>query len=203
MKRILFLCCFVLMFAVTYDFKATTDNQDNQTQHEEKSRKDKGKQAKSSKETQTNLEQEAKVGDLPDKTKIVLAFLGDDSGEYLLTKKEIFAGKYHLKSPFNRDANVQNITIREYRTYKGAPKGMQFFSIEPSNGNFLPIIGINDESIFIAGTQGGHEYFNELLDYSKTLKLKEVYNKFKNSTELFKIEEKINFTNCHPNMNQI
>ena len=141
MKRILFLCCFVLMFAVACDFKATTDNQ---TQHEEKSRKDKGKQAKSSKETQTNLEQEAKVGDLPDKTKIALAFLGDDSEEYLLTKKEIFAGKYHLKSPFNRDANVQNITIREYWTYKGAPKGMQFFSIEPSNGNFLPIIGIND-----------------------------------------------------------
>ena len=157
MKRILFLCCFVLMFAVACDFKATTDNQ---TQHEEKSRKDKGKQAKSSKETQTNLEQEAKVGDLPDKTKIALAFLGDDSEEYLLTKKEIFAGKYHLKSPFNRDANVQNITIREYWTYKGAPKGMQFFSIEPSNGNFLPIIGINDESIFIAGIQGGHEYFN-------------------------------------------
>ena len=52
---------------------------------------------------------------------------------------------------------------------------MQFYAVKPSKGNFQSIIGINNQLLFIGGTQGGIENFNQLTQHSKMLNLIDVY----------------------------
>ncbi|MBN6826582.1 hypothetical protein JRG48_09650 [Staphylococcus caprae] len=211
MKKLFAITTALTLFLVACNSDNSSEQKKNQNKTETKSTKEKDEKTsskphsenkvKDDNQSHTTIEKKTDVRNLSDKTKISLAFFADEKGEYLLTKNEIIAGTYHTLSPFNRDEKVENITIQKIRGYQGAPEGMQFYAVKPSKGNFQSIIGINNQLLFIGGTQGGIENFNQLTQHSKMLNLIDVYEKYKSNAELSIIENKIHFTNSNPELN--
>ena len=204
MKKIIILITVFSLFLGACNTDNSTDYKNDKAENPTK--KDKNNKAsnkdesmtknKDDKHTQTTLEKKIDVKDLSDKTRIALAFFADKKGEYLITKEEILSGKYYAEPPFNKIEKLENISIRKSElVFKNAPQGMKFFKVEPPKGNFASIVGINDEKLFIGGTQGGIEYFDQLASHSKMYNLSEIYDQYKNNPELYAVENKIQFTN--------
>ena len=80
-----------------------------------------------------------------------LAFCVDHVDQYTLTKNEILtgfylaiapAGEYHYKL-------VDFTLVKHDKPVANAPKDMHFYTVYPDKRNFVAIIGVNNEKIFL------------------------------------------------------
>lgn len=155
-----------------------------------------GKQQTSDKVKQQHSQDD--VAQLPTKTKLALAFFADDKGEYTLTKDEALTGIYKRKMAGKSELRqLDKLYLVKDDTVTGGPKSMDFYTVYPAKGDFQAVIGISNDKIFLAGTQGNLDY-NALQKHSKTYNLKEVYDKNKNFTSLPELAKEIDITNDNP-----
>ena len=56
---------------------------------------------------------------------------------------------------------------------------MHFYTVYPDKRNFVAIIGVNNEKIFLGGTQAAIIDYNELMQHGREVNLKDVYLKIK------------------------
>ena len=56
---------------------------------------------------------------------------------------------------------------------------MHFYTVYPDKRSFAAIIGVNNEKIFLGGTQAAIIEYNELMQHGREVNLKDVYLKIK------------------------
>ncbi|EHJ08215.1 hypothetical protein [Staphylococcus simiae] len=138
------------------------------------------------------------VAQLPTKTKLALAFFADVQGEYTFTKDEALTGIYKRKLGGKTEPRqLDTLYVVKDDKVTGGPQGMDFYTVYPAKGEFQAYIGISNDKIFIAGTQGNFDY-KSLQNHSKTYNLKEVYEKNKNYSSLPELAKEIELTNNNP-----
>lgn len=129
--------------------------------------------------------------------KLALAFCVDHVDQYTLTKNEILtgfylaiapAGEYHYKL-------VDFTLVKHDKPVANAPKDMHFYTVYPDKRNFVAIIGVNNEKIFLGGTQAAIIDYNELMQHGREVNLKDVYLKNKNNKALPELVSKMHIDN--------
>ena len=56
---------------------------------------------------------------------------------------------------------------------------MHFYTVYPDKRSFAAIIGVNNEKIFLGGTQDAISDYNELMQHGREVNFKDVYLKIK------------------------
>ena len=121
------------------------------------------------------------IPNFSEKEKIGFSFCVDHVDQYTLTKNEILtgfylaiapAGEYHYKL-------VDFTLVKHDKPVANAPKDMHFYTVYPDKRNFVAIIGVNNEKIFLGGTQAAIIDYNELMQHGREVNLKDVYLKIK------------------------
>lgn len=142
------------------------------------------------------------IPNFSEKEKLPLAFCVDHVDQYTLTKNEILtgfylaiapAGEYHYKL-------VDFTLVKHDKPVANAPKDMHFYTVYPDKRNFVAIIGVNNEKIFLGGTQAAIIDYNELMQHGREVNLKDVYLKNKNNKALPELVSKMHIDNKYPDI---
>ncbi|PCF86196.1 hypothetical protein [Staphylococcus intermedius] len=131
-----------------------------------------------------------------DKSKIALAFFGNDIDHYSITQSEIMKGVYEYQGPgMTSTRQVNQLTLKRMPDIPNAPQGMKFYNVMPAKGNFATIIGVNDSKVFVGGTQGALVDYQKLLTTGKEMNAQSLYQAHQNDPALTTITNKIQITN--------
>lgn len=142
------------------------------------------------------------VANFSEKEKLALAFCVDHVDQYTLTKNEILtgfylaiapAGEYHYKL-------VDFTLVKHDKPVANAPKDMHFYTVYPDKRNFAAIIGVNNEKIFLGGTQAAIIDYNALMQYGREVNLSDVYLKNKHNKALPELVSKMHIDNKYPDI---
>ena len=142
------------------------------------------------------------VANFSEKEKLALAFCVDHVDQYTLTKNEILtgfylaiapAGEYHYKL-------VDFTLVKHDKPVVNAPKDMHFYTVYPDKRNFAAIIGVNNEKIFLGGTQAAIIDYNALMQHGREVNLSDVYLKNKHNKALPELVSKMHIDNKYPNI---
>lgn len=129
-------------------------------------------------------------------SKIALAFFGSDIDHYSLTQSEIMKGVYEYQGPgMTSTRQVNQLTLKRMQDIPNAPQGMKFYTVMPAKGNFATIIGVNEDKVFVGGTQGALVDYQRLLTTGKEMNAQSLYQAHKNDPALTTITHKIQITN--------
>lgn len=134
--------------------------------------------------------------DLNEASRIALVFFGNDIQHYTITKSEILKGQYEYQGAgMTTTKNVNQLTLIHQRDIPNAPSGMKFYTLDPPKGNFATIIGVNQNKVFVGGTQGALVDYQELLTTGKEMNLQSLYEAYKNDPAYTSILNKIKIVN--------
>lgn len=140
------------------------------------------------------------IANLSEKEKVALVFLANDSGKYALTKNDILTGRYkNLSTEGDKTEKLEHFAVsREMENISNAPEGMEFYVVSPSVGNFASIIGVSNDKIFIGATQSQIPTYKDALKVGEEHDTKEVYEKYKDSSEFESVANKVNIYDKMP-----
>ncbi len=126
---------------------------------------------------------------------MALAFCVDHVDQYTLTKNEILTGFYLPIDPAGEEHyKLVDFTLVKYdKPITNAPKDMHFYTVYPDKRSFAAIIGVNNEKIFLGGTQAAISDYNELMQHGREVNLKDVY--LKNNKVLPELVSKMHIDN--------
>lgn len=131
-----------------------------------------------------------------EKSKIALAFFGSDIDHYSITQSEIMKGVYEYQGPgMTSTRQVNQLTLKRMQDIPNAPQGMKFYTVMPAKGNFATIIGVNENKVFVGGTQGALVDYQKLLTTGKEMNAQSLYQAHQNDPALTTIANKIQITN--------
>lgn len=171
--------------------KATETNQSDSTTTKQQQQQGQS-EAKAPQSTKTQTKQQ----DSHLASQIALAFFGNNIDNYAITKDEIVKGVYTYQGPgMTKQKRVDRIKLQPVRAIPNAPKGMTFYSVIPEKGNFATIIGVNEDKVFVGGTQGALVDYQKLLTSGKEMNIHSLYEAHKNDPALEQVTHKIQFTN--------
>lgn len=77
---------------------------------------------------------------------------------------------------------------------------MHFYTVYPDKRNFAAIIGVNNEKIFLGGTQAAIIDYNALMQHGREVNLSDVYLKNKHNKALPELVSKMHIDNKYPNI---
>ncbi|QHW38219.1 hypothetical protein GZH82_13280 [Staphylococcus ursi] len=177
---------------------ADTDNNKDEMNSQQQTQQQ-GNQAqnqKSGNQATVNTQQFPAHQDVGETSKIALAFFGNDIDHYSLTQSEIMKGVYEYQGPgMTSTRQVNQLTLKRMPAIPNAPQGMKFYTVMPAKGNFATIIGVNDNKVFVGGTQGALVDYQKLLTTGKEMNAQSLYQAHKNDPALTTISNKIQITN--------
>ncbi|UCH99969.1 hypothetical protein RES5_000490 [Staphylococcus haemolyticus] len=131
---------------------------------------------------------------------MALAFCVDHVDQYTLTKNDILTGFYLAIAPAGEEhyKSVDFTLVKYDKPIANAPKDMHFYTVYPYKRSFAAIIGVNNEKIFLGGTQAAISDYNELMQNEREVNLKDVYLKNKNNKALPELVSKMHIDNKYP-----
>lgn len=207
MKKLLFLSgTALLLLAACNNDDSSSDNKSasnvEDSQKSENSNKGDNSKSSSSKDS-SNKESNSDsskssssndIANLSEKEKVALVFLANESGKYTLTKNDILTGRYTAQMSDGKETKtLKNFAVsREIQDIPNSPEGMKFYGVSPSVGMFGSIIGVSDDKIYLGGTQSEIPSYKDALKYGEEHDTKEVYEKYKDSSEFESVANKIN-----------
>lgn len=176
-----------------------TDTENNNEMNSQQQTQQQGNQAQtqnSGNQATVNTQQSPAHQNADDTSKIALAFFGNDIDHYSLTQSEIMKGVYEYQGPgMTSTRQVNQLTLKRMPAIPNAPQGMKFYTVMPAKGNFATIIGVNDNKVFVGGTQGALVDYQKLLTTGKEMNAQSLYQAHKNDPALTTITNKIQITN--------
>ncbi|MBZ8175290.1 hypothetical protein [Staphylococcus delphini] len=175
------------------------DTENNNEMNSQQQTQQQGNQAQtqnSGNQATVNTQQSPAHPNADDTSKIALAFFGNDIDHYSLTQSEIMKGVYEYQGPgMTSTRQVNQLTLKRMPAIPNAPQGMKFYTVMPAKGNFATIIGVNDNKVFVGGTQGALVDYQKLLTTGKEMNAQSLYQAHKNDPALTTITNKIQITN--------
>ncbi|HEC2157540.1 TPA: hypothetical protein R1904_000879 [Staphylococcus delphini] len=175
------------------------DTENNNEMNSQQQTQQQGNQAQtqnSGNQATVNTQQSPAHPNADDTSKIALAFFGNDIDHYSLTQSEIMKGVYEYQGPgMTSTRQVNQLTLKRMPAIPNAPHGMKFYTVMPAKGNFATIIGVNDNKVFVGGTQGALVDYQKLLTTGKEMNAQSLYQAHKNDPALTTITNKIQITN--------
>ncbi|PCF48345.1 hypothetical protein [Staphylococcus delphini] len=175
------------------------DTENNNEMNSQQQTQQQGNQAQnqnSGNQATVNTQQSPTHQNADDTSKIALAFFGNDIDHYSLTQSEIMKGVYEYQGPgMTSTRQVNQLTLKRMPAIPNAPQGMKFYTVMPAKGNFATIIGVNDNKVFVGGTQGALVDYQKLLTTGKEMNAQSLYQAHKNDPALTTITNKIQITN--------
>ncbi|HEC2152069.1 hypothetical protein [Staphylococcus delphini] len=175
------------------------DTENNNEMNSQQQTQQQGNQAQtqnSGNQATVNTQQSPIHQGIDEKTKIALVFFGNDIDHYSLTQSEIMKGVYEYQGPgMTSTRQVNQLTLKRMPAIPNAPQGMKFYTVMPAKGNFATIIGVNDNKVFVGGTQGALVDYQKLLTTGKEMNAQSLYQAHKNDPALTTITNKIQITN--------
>lgn len=143
---------------------------------------------------------EKEIAKLSEKERLALVFCVDDVDQYTLTKNEILTGIYEYKMPTGkRNYNLVDFTLVKYKDkVKNVPKNMNFYTVYPNKGNFITIVGVNKDKIFVGRDQATEPTYKAFLEKGKEIDLKEVYKHNKDNKAMSELVSKMNISDKLP-----
>ncbi|MDE9751823.1 hypothetical protein [Staphylococcus delphini] len=175
------------------------DTENNNEMNSQQQTQQQGNQAQtqnSGNQATVNTQQSPAHQNADDTSKIALAFFGNDIDHYSLTQSEIMKGVYEYQGPgMTSTRQVNQLTLKRMPAIPNAPQGMKFYTVMPPKGNFATIIGVNDNKVFVGGTQGALVDYQKLLTTGKEMNAQSLYQAHKNDPALTTITNKIQITN--------
>ncbi|PCF46420.1 hypothetical protein [Staphylococcus delphini] len=175
------------------------DTENNNEMNSQQQTQQQGNQAQtqnSGNQATVNTQQSPAHQNADDTSKIALAFFGNDIDHYSLTQSEIMKGVYEYQGPgMTSTRQVNQLTLKRMPAIPNAPQGMKFYTVMPAKGNFATIIGVNDNKVFVGGTQGALVDYQKLLTTGKEMNAQSLYQAHKNDPALTTITNKIQITN--------
>lgn len=179
--------------------KQAADTENNNEMNSQQQTRQQGNQAQtqnSGNQATVNTQQSPAHQNADDTSKIALAFFGNDIDHYSLTQSEIMKGVYEYQGPgMTSTRQVNQLTLKRMPAIPNAPQGMKFYTVMPAKGNFATIIGVNDNKVFVGGTQGALVDYQKLLTTGKEMNAQSLYQAHKNDPALTTITNKIQITN--------
>ncbi|MTV23568.1 hypothetical protein [Staphylococcus delphini] len=176
-----------------------TDTENNNEMNSQQQTQQQGNQAQtqnSGNQATVNTQQSPAHQNADDTSKIALVFFGNDIDHYSLTQSEIMKGVYEYQGPgMTSTRQVNKLTLKRMPAMPNAPQGMKFYTVMPPKGNFATIIGVNDNKVFVGGTQGALVDYQKLLTTGKEMNVQSLYQAHKNDPALTTITNKIQITN--------
>ncbi|CAD7360763.1 MULTISPECIES: hypothetical protein [Staphylococcus] len=150
------------------------------------------------KKDETKPQSEPKPSDLDRvdlKTKIALAFFVEDAARYTITATEINQGTYeHVGAAGTESRTVNHLQVTPTIQVPNAPEGMQFYMVSPPKGNFVTIVGVSPNTLFIGGTQSAFIDYQMLLSSGKAMPLLPLYEAHHNDPRLHNITTKMSIS---------
>ncbi|MFH0716269.1 hypothetical protein WMC59_05490 [Staphylococcus delphini] len=175
------------------------DTENNNEMNSQQQTQQQGNQAQtqnSGNQATVNTQQSPAHQNAEDTSKIALAFFGNDIDHYSLTQSEIMKGVYEYQGPgMTSTRQVNQLTLKRMPAIPNAPQGMKFYTVMPAKGNFATIIGVNDNKVFVGGTQGALVDYQKLLTTGKEMNAQSLYQAHKNDPASTTITNKIQITN--------
>ncbi|WP_019166933.1 hypothetical protein [Staphylococcus delphini] len=174
----------------------TENNNEMNSQQQTQQQGNQAQTQNSGNQATVNTQQSPAHPNADDTSKIALAFFGNDIDHYSLTQSEIMKGVYEYQGPgMTSTRQVNQLTLKRMPTIPNAPQGMKFYTVMPAKGNFATIIGVNDNKVFVGGTQGALVDYQKLLITGKEMNAQSLYQAHKNDPALTTITNKIQITN--------
>lgn len=141
------------------------------------------------------------VAHLSDQEKTALIMMDERSSDYTFSADELINQRFELIAPGvpeNSQTAIFDLVLQDYGIadgISGLPEGMVIYNITPSYGNFASLIGFNDETAVIYGSQYNVQTYDEILSDGIELDLEELYNRHGNNSNFQQVADKISITN--------
>ncbi|MHB7935536.1 MULTISPECIES: hypothetical protein [Staphylococcus] len=190
----------VLTACSTHEPSKENKTESHTKQTDTKTTKDNKKQNKDDNKKKDEEKNKDIIPNFSEKEKLALAFCVDHVDQYTLTKNEILTGFYLAIAPAGEEHyKLVDFTLVKYdKPIANAPKDMHFYTVYPDKRSFAAIIGVNNEKIFLGGTQAAIIDYNELMQHGREVNLKDVYLKNKNNKALPELVSKMHIDNKYP-----
>lgn len=190
----------VLTSCSTHEPSKENKTESHTKQTDTKTTKDNKKQNKVDIKKKDEEKNKDIIPNFSEREKLTLAFCVDHVDQYTLTKNEILTGFYLAIAPAGEEHyKLVDFTLVKYdKPIANAPKDMYFYTVYPDKRSFAAIIGVNNEKIFLGGTQAAIRDYNELMQHGREVNLKDVYLKNKNNKALPELVSKMHIDNKYP-----
>lgn len=181
------------------EHKEEKAHKETHKQHEEKAhqkfkKKDNQDAEKSQghKDKQAQSEQADAFSQLSEDQRLALAFYAQTKQKHILTKNEVLTGFYTANAPAGKmNYIINHLILKQELNVSNAPEGMKFYSLYPGVEDGASIIGVNDSKIFVGVTQTTVVAYNDLLKNGEEVKIKDLYDKYKNHRAWPELTEKV------------
>ncbi len=193
----------------TQEKETTTDQQQSSKKAAPKDKKEEAQSSSEShKEHHEKVQQEKKGETKPQsepnpsdidridlKKKIALAFFVEDAAHYTITATEIDQGMYeYVGAAGTESRTVNHLQVTSASQVPNAPEGMQFYMVSTPKGNFVTIVGVSPNTLFIGGTQSALIDYQMLLSSGKEMPLLPLYEAHHNDPRLHNITAKMSIS---------
>ncbi|ARJ50978.1 hypothetical protein [Staphylococcus lutrae] len=183
--------------ATTTDESQKTDTDTSNTNTPPSTAHDTQQQAQNDNQTPATNKQKSQtaLSDVSLEKKVALALFGNNIEHYTVTQSEVVKGVYTYQGPGRTsEQRVTQLTLQPISAIPNSPEGMKFYTLSPAKGNFVTIIGVNDDKVFVGGTQGALVDYQKLLTTGKEMRIQNLYEAHHNDPALQTVANKIKFT---------